>query len=189
MKKNIRDEILKKRKELSLDRINSKSQNIFHQLSTLDIYKKAKIVMVYIDFRNEVKTHFIIEDLLKSNKNVIIPISVPETKEMILSQLLNPKEELIKGTYGILEPKEEYIRKVDPAILDLIIMPGVAFDKRGYRVGYGGGYYDRFLDKLSKATPSIALSFDLQIVDKVPNDCFDYPVDTIITETQILTCK
>ncbi|TCO73130.1 5-formyltetrahydrofolate cyclo-ligase [Marinisporobacter balticus] len=189
MKKNIRQEILKKREVLSLDQVDAKSQTIFHQLTTLDFYKSAKTVMIYIDFRNEVKTHCIIEDLLKSNKNVIIPISVPTTKEMILSQLLDPKEELVKGTYGILEPKERYIRKVDPAILDLIIIPGVAFDRKGYRIGYGGGYYDRFLDKISEATPSIALSFDLQIVDKVPNDSFDYPVDYIITETQILTCK
>lgn len=145
--------------------------------------------MVYIDFRNEVETNLIIDDLLTQNKEVCIPISVPKTKEMILSKIINPQKELIKGTYGILEPKEEYIRKVDPDTLDLIIVPGVAFDKDGYRIGYGGGYYDRFLDKLSKATPSIGIAFDLQILHKVPKDFFDHPVDFIVTEKEIILCK
>ncbi|QZY55788.1 5-formyltetrahydrofolate cyclo-ligase [Crassaminicella profunda] len=188
-KKKIRQKILESRKSLSNEMICLKSTNIFHKLKTLDLYKNAKNIMIYMDFRNEVKTHLIIKDLLSSNKNVILPISVPKTKEMILSKLLDPKEELTKGTYGILEPKKEYIRKVNKAILDLIIVPGVAFDREGYRIGYGGGYYDRFLDKLSKDIPSIGLAFDLQIIDQVPNDSFDYPVDFIITETQIFSCK
>jgi 5-formyltetrahydrofolate cyclo-ligase len=189
MKNKIRQEILEKRKLLSDEMISLKSKKIFHSLKTLPLYKNAKNVMVYIDFRNEVKTNLIIEDLLRSNKNVILPISVPKTKEMILSKLLDPKEELTKGTYGILEPKKEYIRKVNTDILDLIIVPGVVFDREGYRIGYGGGYYDRFLDKLSKDIPSIGLAFDLQIIHQVPNDSFDCPVDFVITETQIFSCK
>ncbi|MCT4604765.1 MAG: 5-formyltetrahydrofolate cyclo-ligase [Marinisporobacter sp.] len=188
-KKKLRQEILQKRKSLSKDLVSSKSKKIFQSLKTLELYQNAKNIMVYIDFRNEVKTNLIIDDLLRQNKEVCIPISVPQTKEMILSKLLDPKKELIKGTYGILEPKKEYIRKVNPDALDLIIVPGVAFDRYGYRIGYGGGYYDRFLDKLSKATPSIGIAFDLQIVQKVPKDFFDHPVDYIVTEKEIILCK
>ncbi|QEK11485.1 5-formyltetrahydrofolate cyclo-ligase [Crassaminicella thermophila] len=189
MKKIIREEILKKRKALSSNEITRKSDKIFHKLKTFPSYQNAENVMVYLDFRNEVKTNKIIDDLLEENKNVLIPISIPKTREMILSQLLDPKKELVKGTYGILEPKKEYIRKVNPEIVDLIIVPGVAFDPRGYRIGYGGGYYDRFLDKISKNVLSIALAFDLQIIDNIPNDSFDKPVDYIITETKIFSCK
>ncbi|QXM05333.1 5-formyltetrahydrofolate cyclo-ligase [Crassaminicella indica] len=189
MKKKLRQEILQKRKSLSEEIIYSRSEAIFHKLKLFNLYKNAKNIMVYISFRNEVNTSLIIEDLLRSNKNVIIPISIPKTKELILSKLLDPKKELKEGSYGILEPKEEYIRKVDKELLDLILVPGVAFDKRGYRIGYGGGYYDRFLDKLSTNVPAIALAFDFQIVDKIPNDAFDYPVDYIITETQLIQCK
>lgn len=189
MKNTIRKEILYKRNELSMDDLMTKSKTIFRKLKTSPLYQNAQNIMIYIDFRNEVKTDLIIKDLLNDHKKVIVPISIPKTKGMLLSRLIDPKKELAKGTYGVLEPKKEYIRKVNPDILDLIIVPGVAFDNRGYRIGYGAGYYDRFFDKLSKDIPSIAICFDLQIVDKVPNDPFDLAVDYILTETQSIKCS
>lgn len=187
MKNKIRQDILKIRKKLSSKTIDDKSNFIYHHLKKLSLYENAQNIMVYIDFRNEVRTNQIIDDLLSSNKNVIIPISVPKTKEMILSKVLDPKKELIEGTYGILEPKEEYIRKIDSSIIDLILVPGVAFDSKGHRIGYGGGYYDRFLDTLKKHIPTVALAFDLQIIERVPYDPFDKKMDYIITETKIIT--
>lgn len=189
MKKNIRQQVLNARKQLASQTQTEKSKMIFNRLREFDPYKTAKNIMVYIDFRNEVKTDFIIDDLIASNKKVIIPICVPKTKDLILSQLLDPAKELAEGTFGVLEPKKEYIRKVDPASIDLVIVPGVAFDRQGYRIGYGAGYYDRFFQKLPKPVPSVAIAFDLQIIDKVPADDFDYPVDYIITETETITCK
>lgn len=189
MKKQLRSQILNKRKDLDVDIVAAKSVKIFELLRSMNLYQSAKNVMVYIDFRNEVKTNHIINDLLSKDKKVVIPISVPKTREMILSQLLNPEKELTKGTYGILEPKKEYIREVNPETIDLILVPGVAFDEKGYRLGYGGGYYDRFLDKLTKNTPSIALAFDVQIIEKVPTDIHDHPVDSIVTESRIISCN
>lgn len=188
MKKIIRQKLLHKRESLAPDVVLTKSQKIFDTLKTFPLYQNAKSIMMYIDFHNEVKTNHMISDLLLQKKNVLIPISIPATKEIILSQLLNPEKELIKSTYGILEPKKEYIRKRDPAILDLMVLPGIAFDLKGYRIGYGGGYYDRFLDQLQKTIPTIALAFDFQIIDTVPIESFDRPVDYIITETKILSC-
>ncbi len=189
MKKIIRQKLLHKRESLAPDVVLTKSQKIFDTLKTFPLYQNAKSIMMYIDFHNEVKTNHMISDLLLQKKNVLIPISIPATKEIILSQLLNPEKELIKSTYGILEPKKEYIRKRDPAILDLMVLPGIAFDLKGYRIGYGGGYYDRFLDQLQKTIPTIALAFDFQIIDTVPIESFDRPVDYIITETKILSCN
>ncbi|WZL72156.1 5-formyltetrahydrofolate cyclo-ligase [Clostridiaceae bacterium 35-E11] len=189
MKKDIRQQILHVRKQLTPQAQTEKSKMIFNQLKEFKLYKTAENIMVYIDFRNEVKTDSIIADLISSNKKVIIPICVPKTKDLILSQLLDPSKELEKSTFGVLEPKKEYIRKVDPASIDLVIVPGVAFDRQGYRIGYGAGYYDRFFEKLPKPVPSIAIAFDLQMIPKVPADDFDYPVDYIITETETITCK
>ncbi|MFZ5969729.1 MAG: 5-formyltetrahydrofolate cyclo-ligase [Bacillota bacterium] len=189
MKNTLRKEILEKRKAMSETEIATKSDLIFSKLKTLELYKHAVVVMVYLDFRNEVQTQLIIKDLLSSGKKAIIPISVPETKHMILSQLMDPEVELTEGTYGILEPKKEFIREVDKNTLDLILVPGVVFDRKGYRIGYGGGYYDRFLDSLTKTVPSIALAFDLQVIDEVPHDFHDYPVSYIVTETEVSTCK
>ncbi|MBF8983376.1 5-formyltetrahydrofolate cyclo-ligase [Lutibacter sp. B2] len=189
VKKQLRSEILNERKNLPIPIVSEKSGKISELLKSMNLYKNAQSVMVYIDFRNEVKTNDIINDLLSKNKRVVIPISIPETREMILSQLLNPGKELTKGTYGILEPKKEYIREVNPETIDLILVPGVAFDEEGYRLGYGGGYYDRFLDKLTKNIPSIALAFDLQIMEKVPRDVHDHAVDSIVTESRIISCN
>jgi len=189
MKKEIRKQILAKREALSHEEVLEKSQIIFQKLKKMPLYIHAHNVMVYIDFRKEVKTDQIIGDLLKSGKKVMIPLTVPKTKEMIPSELLNPETELEKTKFGVLEPKEQYIRKRDPNILDLIIVPGVAFSLQGYRIGYGAGYYDRFFSGLEKNIPSIGLAFDLQIVDSFPFEPHDLKVDFILTETQILSCK
>ena len=189
MKKTIRQEILQKRKLLSQEELLSKSKTIFQSIKNLSIYQAAQNVMLYIDFRNEVKTGFIMEDLLTRSKGTVVPISVIGTREMILSQVLDPEKELARSSYGILEPKPEYIRKINPAILDLVIVPGIAFDSEGYRIGYGGGYYDYFFSTMERPIVSIALAFDLQIIETVPKEDYDRPVDYIITESRIIDCS
>jgi len=99
-------------------------------------------------------------------------------------------DELEPGYYNILTPKQEFIRYIDPSEIDLVIVPGAVFDREGYRVGYGGGYYDKFLSsKIRKDISKIAIAFDLQIVDKVPREEHDISVDYIITEKEIIKCK
>lgn len=185
-KRTLRSEILNKRKSLSKDDVNGKSSAISKLLFSTDEYRSSKYIMCYIDFRNEVRTEEIIRTALKEGKNIIIPISVVETRQLILSQLLDYDKELEAGTYGILEPKKEFIREVNPELIDLVLMPGVAFDRRGYRIGYGGGYYDRFLTKIDKSVPKIALAFDLQMVPHVVEGRYDIAVDYIITEKEIV---
>ncbi|WP_129598392.1 5-formyltetrahydrofolate cyclo-ligase [Anaerophilus nitritogenes] len=189
MKENIRKNILQKRKNLSVEEVNKKSKEIFEHLKSFSSYNNAHNVMVYMDFRNEVKTDKIIEDLLSQNKKVVLPISIKETRQLLLSELRDPKKELSVSSYGILEPKENFIREVNPKTIDLVLVPGVAFDRSGFRIGYGAGYYDRFFQNIHHPIISIALAFDLQIIDKVPTHSLDYPVDYIITEKEIITCK
>lgn len=189
VKKIIRQEILNLRKVLTAEEVASKSESIFNRLASSAMFVKSKNVMVYMDFKNEVSTNLIINYLLKSDKGVIIPITISGTRNMILSQLLDPNKELERNSYGILEPKPQYIRKANPELLDLVIVPGVAFDISGYRIGYGGGYYDTFFNKLAKPIISIALAFDLQIVESVPVEDHDRPVNYIFTESRIIDCK
>lgn len=185
-KRALRNEILSKRKALSKEEVNKKSSAISNLLFSTEQYKKSKYIMCYIDFRNEVRTEEIIRMALNEDKNIIIPISIVETKQLVLSQLLDYDKELESGTYGILEPKKEFIREVNPELIDLVLMPGVAFDRRGYRIGYGGGYYDRFLTRIDDSVPKIALAFDLQLVPHVRKGRYDIPVDYIITEKEII---
>lgn len=189
MKKEIRKSILDSRKSLEPLAFQEKSENIVSQLVNSDSYKNSTVIMAYVDFRNEVSTKNFIKKALNDNKRVIIPISIVETKELLLSELKDYDNELKSGTYGILEPKKEFIRETNKDIIDLILVPGVAFDLKGYRVGYGAGYYDRFLKGISPKVPKIALAFDLQIVDNAYPDSHDFPVDYIITESMYVKCE
>lgn len=189
MKSQIRKELLEKRSVLSAETVEHKSQLIFQRLKTVHFYNSASYVMLYISFRNEVRTSEIIKDLFRHGKRVFIPVTVPKTKELIVSELIDVEKDLEIGHFGVLEPKKDAIRPVEPQILDFIIVPGVGFDSRGYRIGYGGGYYDRFLPQFSSSVPTVSLAFELQIIDKVPTDSYDYPVQYIVTEERIIQCQ
>ena len=186
-KKIIRNQILKSKEELDKTILKSYSDSIINKLYNTNYYKSAKTIMTFISFGAEVDTHEFIKESIKKGKRIVVPITVPETKQLKLSEVLN-FDELEIGFYNILTPKEEFIRYVDPSEVDLIIVPGVAFDKCGYRIGYGGGYYDRFLSNLDHVT-KISLAFNMQLIDKIPRDHFDIPVNYIITEKEIINCK
>ena len=185
----VRKETLTARTAISLQELVAKSEIITDLFLNSDIYKEANTIMAYLDFRNEVKTEKIIKTAIADGKQVVIPISVVETRQLILSEIINYDIELEQGAYGILEPKKEFIRETDPNVVDVVLIPGVAFDERGYRVGYGAGYYDRFLERVRPDTKKVALSFEMQIVVNAFEDTHDVPVDMIITEKGTMTCK
>jgi len=189
LKKEIRKNILQTKDALSNEIVNDKSIVIFNKLSETNFYKDANNVMLYISFGKEVVTKYIIDDLQSHRKRVFIPVTVPQTKALIVSELKDFEKDLQVGHFGVMEPKEETLRPVDPSILDLVIVPGVAFDKSGYRIGYGGGYYDRFIPRLSDKATTVSLAFDMQLVDKVPTNQYDIPVEYIVTEEQFIKCR
>lgn len=189
MKKEIRKKILEIKDTLTPEIVKDKSTNIFHQLNKTEFYTKASNVMIYVSFGSEVMTRPIIDDMLNNGKRVFIPVTVPKTKALIVSELKNYDDDLVVGHFGVLEPKEDTLRPVEPNILDLVIVPGVAFDRRGYRIGYGGGYYDRFLPRLPDKATTVSLAFDMQLIDHIPTSQYDIPVEYIITEKQFIKCK
>lgn len=186
-KKNLRHQILDKRSKLGKYEHEEFSNIILNTIVNSLYYKNAKTIMTFISFMDEVDTHEFIKKSIEDGKDIVVPITIPETKELKLS-LVKDFKELEPGYYNILTPKEEYIRYIDPELVDLIIVPGVVFDRDGYRIGYGGGYYDRFLSKIDKNVPKIAIAFDLQVIDKVPREYYDIPVDYIFTEKEIIEC-
>ncbi|WP_313756118.1 5-formyltetrahydrofolate cyclo-ligase [Tissierella sp.] len=186
-KKFLRKKILQKRAELSTENIVNYSNIIENKLYEMDYYKNSKTIMSFISFGNEIITHEIIKNSIGNGKSVVVPITIPETKELKASKILDFSE-LEIGYYNILTPKKDFIRFIDFNTIDLVLVPGVVFARDGYRVGYGGGYYDRFLSKFKEKVNTIGLAFDLQIVDEVPKDSFDLPVDFIITEKETINC-
>ena len=186
-KKILRGEILEKRKLLTEKEHNSYSNSIINSIYETDFYKNAKTIMCFISFGDEVDTHRFIKDSIARGKRIVVPITFPENRELKVSDLRS-FDELEAGFYNILTPKEEYIRFIDPQEIDLVIVPGVVFDRSGYRVGYGGGYYDRFLAKLPNVA-KLAIAFHLQLIDEVPKEHFDIPVDYIHTEKEVIDCR
>jgi 5-formyltetrahydrofolate cyclo-ligase len=158
----------------------------------LPAYIAAKTVMWYVDAGSEVRTRHTLPAALKHGKRVIVPWCVVATNTLELF-LLEDMSELVEGAYKILEPKEELRRLpekiVQPKDLDLVMVPGTAFDLRGGRMGQGKGYYDRLLANARPDAPLVGLAFDCQIFDEIPVASHDVFMDMVLTESRTITGK
>ena len=181
MKEELRIEMRKKRRALSKDIIKKSSAEICRQLFTLDEMKNAESVCVFLSAFNEPDTMRIIKQLWKDGKKVSAPVSDTETKTLSLFRI-ESIEDLHKGAYGILEP--EKTKSVSEEDIDVILVPGLAFDKKGGRMGFGEGYYDRLLAK-SRAT-RIGLCYDFQLMDSIPTEEHDVSMNYIITAEKVI---
>ncbi|MBU0548087.1 MAG: 5-formyltetrahydrofolate cyclo-ligase [Candidatus Omnitrophica bacterium] len=176
-KAKIRSKILLVLKTQKEEDRNRKSRVIQNKLLRNKVFKKAKIVMFYIAFGGEVNTDEMIREAKKIGKFICVPVCRKD-KETMQPAILKDHSRLKKGPYGVLEPVSEAL--VKPEDLDLIIVPGLAFDKKGNRLGRGKGCYDRFLNTLSDNTPSIGLAFDFQILPLIPTTNYDVSVKQVI---------
>jgi 5-formyltetrahydrofolate cyclo-ligase len=157
------------------------SRNIQEELLSSSEFDSSKMVMTYVSLPDEVDTMFFIEKALERGKKVVVPC-IDDTDNTIAAVRITSKIELAKGHFGIYEPKDGPARKVDLKEIDLIVVPGIAFDKGNMRLGRGKGYYDRFLsDPDLSSTTTIALSYKCQIVPRVPSAPHDRPVTRVIT--------
>ncbi len=175
-KSQIRNKILTKLKIQKEEERNRKSKIIKDRLFKSLSFKKAKKMMFYISFGGEVNTEDMIEEAKKLGKTVVVPVC--RRNRIIRACVLDYKAKLTKGPYGIWEPVIK--KSVNPKDLDLVIVPGIAFDRKGVRLGRGKGYYDRFLKKLPKGTVSLGLAFDFQILPSIPATANDISVNRII---------
>lgn len=187
-KKALRENMIIRRKNLSEKERMFKSNKIKEKLFNLEQYKKANFIFSFISTEEEVNTHDIIKESISSGKRVGVPVTIPKEKKLIVSEIRDFDKELEVGYYNILTPKKEYIREVSPEKIDIVLVPGLIFRKDGYRIGYGGGYYDRFLSNI-KSVIKIGICFEMQILEDIPIDDYDIPVDLIITEERIIDCK
>lgn len=182
MKSQLKESMLEKRDSLPEGEIIEKSSQIRDRLFGLEQYKKSKTIMFFVSFNSEVNTHEMIRGSLK-NKTVIVP--------KILNRQIEPSviidlDNLVSAKFGILEPIE--LMKIAEKNIDLVLVPGIAFGKEGHRVGFGYGFYDKFLARVPKAF-KIGLCFDFQVTDKIPRETHDVPVDLIVTEKRVIDCK
>lgn len=186
MKKRLRDQILKRRDALSPSEVIEKSRLIQQRLFRNSWYQTARSILFYVSYDNEVNTHDMIQKSLRDEKNVIVPKTNVKNKTLLLSKLRH-WDDLCPGTYSILEPKETCIQDISLSCIDLCIMPGIAFDDKGNRIGHGGGYYDRLLQGKCHAH-RIGLAYEFQIVKNIPAEPHDIRVEKIITEKRTIHC-
>ncbi len=177
-KKGIRSHVLKVRNQMTESEWDDKSHRIYEKVVNHPFFLAADTVYCYVDYRHEVGTKEIIAEAWNQNKKVAVP--KVEDDEMNFYYIRNHSD-LKEGYRGIWEP-QECVKATDEN--PLVILPGVAFDVQGNRIGYGKGFYDKFLMKHPNCR-TIALGFKLQIVDKIPTDAYDIQPNILITEETI----
>lgn len=190
-KKRYRDEILALRRaqaENDPENKTKKDQFIKTNLTGLLAWQDAKIILFYISQDAEVDTFELIKKAWETGKKIFAPRVKSRPKCHLELCQITDLSHLEKGAFDILEPKghcpilkpEEIAKKID-----LVIVPGIVFDTRGHRVGYGLGFYDRLLKKVK--CPKIGLAYEFQIVEQIPKEDFDVPCDTVVTEERVIT--
>ena len=188
MDKNIlRREAINKRNELYLE-IKSKYDNlILKKVIDSDIYKNSESIFIYVSFGSEVDTKEIINYALMDNKKIYVPKTDKSKKEMKAIRI-HSLDKMIVDKWGILEPIDVDKNKFGEKF-DLIIMPGVVFDRSGNRIGYGGGYYDKYISAIKCKSVKLALAYDFQVINKIESEEHDINVDCIITNDKFIYIK
>jgi 5-formyltetrahydrofolate cyclo-ligase len=181
----LRTQILATRDTVPREERRQKSRIITDRLLALPEFARARNIFAYVSFRSEVETLELIADCLKRGVTVSVPLTLVRESRLLSYAITEPDRDLVPGYCSIPEPRPT-LPQVDPASIEVVVVPGSVFDARGGRLGYGGGYYDRFLQTAAPQALRIGLAFDLQVVDTVPLESHDQPLDWLITETRTL---
>ena len=166
----------------------AKSRTIGRRLRRLKVYQRATTLLCYVAFDGEVETLPILRQALADGKRVAVPAIVPPGKRLLAVEIEDPDRDLGPGHFGIPHPRVT-TRRVPLKKLDLVLVPGVAFDRLGRRLGRGGGYFDRFLARLPGSTRRVGLAFGFQLAKELPVESHDLPVCAVVSEREAVTFK
>ena len=186
VKSQIREEIAEKFAALSANEIAEKTKAIENRLFDFANFLESKIALLYVNNEHEVLTGNILKRAYIYNKIVVLPVYNTENFEMELKKVDNLEKDLNPGPRNILQPDESRCKVVPIDKIDIAIIPAVALDEKGGRIGSGNGYYDRLIPKLAITTRKVALAFEEQIIPQVPIESHDKHVDIIITENRVI---
>ncbi|MBP2634133.1 MAG: yqgN [Firmicutes bacterium] len=182
-KQELRKNILAVRRGMSPEEVAAGSAKLADHLCAWPVYQSAKNIMLYLAMPDEPHMDKVISHALAAGKTLCVP-HMRETRGLMDAAIITNLDDLVVGQFNLLTPNPATLKLLDPSELDLIIVPGVAFDKEGRRLGMGAGYYDRFLLKAAK-TELIGAAWAAQILEKVPTDEHDRPVNYLVTEEGI----
>lgn len=185
-KSQIRNDITTALAALTEKEIAEKTQAIEKRLFDFANFLEAKVVLLYVNNNNEVATNDILKRTHAYNKVIVLPAYNTEKYTMALMKVDSLEKDLCDGPRGILEPNSERCKVVPIESIDIAIIPAVALDEKGGRIGSGQGYYDRLIPELSITTRKVALGFEEQIIPQVPLESHDKHIDIIITDKRII---
>ena len=155
------------------------------------VFQDHKNFFIYCSVRSEVETTLVQRYCLHAGKTVSVPLTAPEESRLFPVLLTDPENELAPGSFGIPEPIPPVAARarLHPSAIQVAVLPGLVFDRAGNRLGYGGGYYDRFLAHEAPKALRVGLAFSLQVVESLPAQPHDVPLDLLITEQEVLTWR
>lgn len=182
----LRQHALRQRSSLSSDEVYTKSATIALYVSRLPYFRSSHTLMIYMALPQEVQTLGLLKEARRQRKRIVAPVIVAQ--KLVAVELPQNASALRANAFGILEPDDTSAR-IDPREIDCILVPGVTFDRQGGRVGFGKGYYDRFLSKVPRTTYLCGLAFTVQLVQNVPHMPHDICMHVLVTEQGPLPCR
>jgi 5-formyltetrahydrofolate cyclo-ligase len=185
-RQRLRKQILGSRDLMSASERHEKSGSAVKNFWSLPQIKHWSTLFIYVNFRSELETLELIQLCLSQGKRVVVPLVDASAVSMIPLQIQDPEKDLVPGYYGIPEPDPQKSRPVAAREIDAAIIPGSVFDINGGRLGYGGGYYDRFLVNDAPQAKRVGFAFEMQVIENVPVQPHDQPLDILITEKRIV---
>jgi len=185
----IRKMIVQKREELGGLEKEEKNIAIAQRLFGMDEFKKSKTIFCFLSTSFEVQTERIILESLRLGKQVLVPLLDPGGENLKASRIPSMDIDFVIGEYGVRQPAPKFRNIVPFSNIDFVVVPGLAFDSFGNRIGYGGGFYDKFFKKITENVSRVAVGYDFQLFNLVPHSDLDEPVHFLITETKALRCR
>jgi len=181
-KSELRQKLIERLLSLAKEELKRRSENVTEKLSQLPIYKDAKVIMAYYPLRGEVD----IKEMMKKDwgaKRWCFPVMELEKNHLRIFEVTNLDEDFIKGPFGVMQPDTQKAKEVDISEIDLVIVPGLAFDRQRNRLGRGAGFYDRFLKSIKPPAKKAGVAFDFQVLQNLPIHLpFDEKVDLVVSE-------
>jgi 5-formyltetrahydrofolate cyclo-ligase len=185
-KQYIRRSLRAVRRGLSEAERLARSRRVWERVAALACYQHARVVLGYMAFDHEVLTDGLMRRAMASGKQLVLPMVLGNRQGMALHVIEELERDVAPGYCGILEPQPQRTRAVAPETLELALIPGVAFDLRGGRLGLGAGFYDRLLSQLPRGIPMVGLAFDFQVIPRLPLQPHDILLDAIVTESRVI---
>jgi len=186
LKNTLRKQVLERRDAMTAQEHHASTADLLMHLSSLPEWKKAKTVLLYLGIKTEFDPTPFVEAALSMEKTVALPRILKSEHRLEIRQVQSLDQDLVSGVWGLREPDPQVCPEMEPNLLDFVLVPGVAFDLQGNRMGYGAGFYDRLLSNPLLTAPRVSAFFSEQLVDQVPHEPHDLPVDILVMPNQIV---